>query len=236
MKSGSADEGRSFFGIQFPFESPKVAAERPLEAILPPGSQSRFGAFPSENGRGGRASKRSSYARFVPVKGHEAFGIEIPGRLKAGITIRTCMETLDQTDRKILDSLMKDASGGIPKLAKALGLPRSTVEYRVLRMRRRGIIKAIRAVPNYERIGRSVTAFVLVAGLPMPEGQERDHSKRILQLSGIDEVYVLAGEWDLILKIRASSIDDLRSKVEEVRGLRGIGRTLTCVVFKVARE
>ena len=84
------------------------------------------------------------------------------------------MEEIDETDREILEVLMTDASRSIAEIARELDMPRPTVQYRVQKMRERGVIKAIKAIPDYGKLGKTVTAFVLVNFLPNPDVSQRE--------------------------------------------------------------
>lgn len=147
------------------------------------------------------------------------------------------MEQLDETDREILDVLMQDASRSIADIARELHMPRPTVQYRVQKMRERGVIRAIKAIPDYGKLGKPVTAFILVSFLPNPDVSQRELADKISKLAGVHEVHVISGEWDLLLKIRAASMEDLgRIVIDKLRALKGVGHTVTCASFTAVKE
>ncbi len=147
------------------------------------------------------------------------------------------MEELDDTDREILDVLMQDASRSIADIARDLGMPRPTVQYRVQKMRERGVIRAIKAIPDYGKLGRPVIAFILVKFLPNPDTNQRELAERASRLAGVQEVHVISGEWDLLLKVRASSMEELgRMVIDKLRALKGVGHSMTCASFAVIKE
>jgi DNA-binding Lrp family transcriptional regulator len=147
------------------------------------------------------------------------------------------MEETDETDREILDVLMTDASKSIAKIARELDMPRPTVQYRVQKMRERGVIKAIKAIPDFGKLGKPVTAFVLVSFLPNPDVSQRELAEKISKLAGVHEVHVISGEWDLLLKVRAASMEELgRMVIDKLRGMKGVGHTVTCVSFTSVKE
>ncbi len=147
------------------------------------------------------------------------------------------MEDIDATDREILDLLMNDASRSIAELARELKMPRPTVQYRVQKMRERGVIRSIKAIPDYARLGKPVTAFVLVSFLPNVEVSQRELGEKIAKLGGVHEVHVISGEWDLLLKVRAASMEELgRLVVDRLRSMKGVGHTVTCASFTAVKE
>ena len=147
------------------------------------------------------------------------------------------MEELDETDREILDVLMQDASRSIAEIARELDMPRPTVQYRVQKMRERGVIRAIKAIPDYAKLGRPVTAFILVNFLPNPAVSQRALAEQCATLAGVHEVHVISGEWDLLLKVRAGSMEELgRMVIDKLRAMKGVGHTMTCASFTPVKE
>ena len=147
------------------------------------------------------------------------------------------MEDVDDTDREILELLMDDASRSIAQLARELKMPRPTVQYRVQKMRERGVIRSIKAIPDYAKLGRPVTAFVLVSFLPNVDVSQRELGEKIAKLAGVHEVHVISGEWDLLLKVRAASMEELgRLVVDRLRAMKGVGHTVTCASFTAVKE
>ncbi len=147
------------------------------------------------------------------------------------------MEEIDETDREILDVLMQDASRSIADIARELRMPRPTVQYRVQKMRERGVIRAIRAIPDYAKLGKPVTAFVLVTFLPNPDVSQRELADKISKLAGVHEIHVISGEWDLLLKVRAGSMEELgRMVIDKLRAMKGVGHTMTCASFTAVKD
>ena len=138
---------------------------------------------------------------------------------------------LDEKDSKILAELMKNGRRSVVDIAADLSLPRATVQERIRRMVGTGIIRKFVAVPDYSKIGKPVTAFILVSFLPGAVSQ-RELAEQVGGIPSIHEVHLIAGEWDIILKARAVSVDELSMLVvDRLRALRGVARTVTCVSF-----
>ena len=57
------------------------------------------------------------------------------------------------------------------------------------------------------------------------------------KIPGVYEVAVISGEWDMLLKVRAGSVEDIgRLVVDRLRALKGIEKTETCVAFQTIKE
>jgi len=144
---------------------------------------------------------------------------------------------IDDRDRIILEELKRDASQSITKLSKKTGLPRTTVGERIRRMVAKQIIKKFTVMIDYEKIGLPITAFILVSFLPNPEISQRQLAKRISKMKNVSDVYIVSGEWDLILKVRGKSMEEIGELIiDHLRGIKGVGRTVTCTSFTTVTE
>ena len=71
----------------------------------------------------------------------------------------------------------------------------------------------------------------------LPNVSQRELAKRIAELSGVYEVHIISGEYDLLLKVRGKSLEEIgKLVVDKLRQLKGVGRTLTCACFETVKE
>jgi len=48
---------------------------------------------------------------------------------------------------------------------------------------------------------------------------------------------VISGEWDMLLKVRANSVEEIgKLVVDKLRAMKGIEKTETCVSFQTIKE
>ncbi|MEM3396718.1 MAG: Lrp/AsnC family transcriptional regulator [Thermoplasmata archaeon] len=143
----------------------------------------------------------------------------------------------DEMDAKILRILVEDASMPVTKIADKLGLPRTTVQERIARMREQEIIQKYTVIVNHRLLGRGTAAFVLVSFMPGVGYSQREVAEKIAKISGVEEVHLIAGEWDILLKVRAATIEDIgKLIIDKIRAIPGVARTLTCTVFETIVE
>jgi len=144
---------------------------------------------------------------------------------------------LDKRDLEILKILMKDARKSYSELAEELGLPRTTVQEKVKRMLEKGYIKGFTAIPDYSKLGKPATAFVLISFTPMMDISQRELASMIARMDNVYEVHLISGQWDMLLKIRAGSTEEVgKLVVDNLRGIKNISKTETCFVFYTAKE
>jgi DNA-binding Lrp family transcriptional regulator len=62
-------------------------------------------------------------------------------------------------------------------------------------------------------------------------GAEAKVFEALSKIEGVEEVNVVYGEYDIIAKVNARSMDDLRNiVVKQIRGVRGIVKTETAII------
>ena len=144
---------------------------------------------------------------------------------------------LDEKDELILEELRKDSRMSTANIARKTGLPRVTVHERIRKLRERGVIRRFTALLDYSKIGRPATAFVLVSYDPHQQITQRKLAERLAKLDGVYEVHILAGDWDLLLKVRSDSVEGIgKLVVDRLREIGGIGRTVTLTCFSSVKE
>jgi DNA-binding Lrp family transcriptional regulator len=144
---------------------------------------------------------------------------------------------MDRTDSLILSELQEDSRRTLTLMSKKLGIPRTTILSRIRALKKEGIIKKFTIIPDHTRLGRPTTAFVLASYLPTAKISQREVAKRISHMEGVFEVHLISGEWDMIIKLRAESMEKVGEIViDRLREIEGVGRTVTCGSFASLKE
>ena len=143
----------------------------------------------------------------------------------------------DEKDLKILEQLVADGRKYVVVISNELGIPRATVQERLRRMVSSGAIKKFAAIPDYAKIGKGVTAYILVSFSATGNVSQRSLAETITKIPGVYEVSLISGEWDILLKVRASSVEEIGMLViDKLRMMKGIEKTQTCVSFQTIKE
>lgn len=144
---------------------------------------------------------------------------------------------LDEKDSAILEELLKDSRKTTKAIARELDIPRATVHDRIAKMEQKKVIKKYTAIPDYSQLGIGVTAFILVQFSPQEGPSQRETAEEIADLTGIYEVHMISGEYDMLLKVRGSTVEDIgRLVIDRLREIKGVARTLTCACFSTIKE
>ena len=145
------------------------------------------------------------------------------------------MRKLDDTDRKLLKLLQDDDRLSLAELGKRIGAPPSTVNDRIKRLTRQGLIAGFHARIAPEALGLNLLAFMLV-GWNNPK-VEAAFLKKVKASPEVLECHHITGAWNYLLKLRLGTTRDLeRFLADTVKGIGGVERTETLIVLSSAKE
>ena len=140
--------------------------------------------------------------------------------------------SIDNKDKLILEELTKDARTPTKRIATTLDIPRVTVHTRIEKMKQDGIIKGFTVVTDYKKIGLPVLAFVFINFTTRGKLTQEELAETIAKIDNVYEVHLISGEWDILVKIRGESLDQIGKIVlERIRMLDGVAKTITCPSF-----
>jgi Lrp/AsnC family leucine-responsive transcriptional regulator len=150
------------------------------------------------------------------------------------------MVGLDSGDLSILRIIQEDCRLTSREISDQTGLPITTVFAKMRRMEKAGLIKGYRAVLNPTQLGSGTTAFIL-ASFSYKSGEkrisQREVARELANFPEVQEVHIISGEWDIIMKVKAKDVDSIgKYVVDRLRLVKGIAKTLTCLVFQSEKE
>lgn len=139
------------------------------------------------------------------------------------------MESLDDVDRKMIDSLRVDGRMSAPALAEQLSIGRATAYNRFDRLVESGVIDGFSARVDPAAVGLTVSALVMVN---VRQGRWRDLRAELSALPGVEWLGVAAGRFDFVLLVRGSSLEHLRDvALHELQQIDGVRSAETIVLL-----
>jgi len=127
---------------------------------------------------------------------------------------------MDDTDAKILNLLRDNARMKNTEIARQVDLTERAVRARIEKLVREGIIRKF----TIETSPVGVEGIVLI---DTQVDKTVDLKERARTMS--ESVFECSGDFDLAVKLRADTLDDLNKRVDEIRKLPGVNRTSTLV-------
>ena len=142
------------------------------------------------------------------------------------------MKPLDDIDRKLIALLQDNARLSTVHLAKAVGLSRSTVQERVLRLEATGVIAQYTV--RLGSGGDPLRAWLL---LRYADGFSCDDVMPLLEaMPQVQACHSVAGETDMLVLLRAETPSMLSDLREAIAGFRGIDDVTTLPVLRTLLE
>lgn len=144
---------------------------------------------------------------------------------------------LNHKDFRILAELEKNSGQKISILAKRLGMPRSSLHARIKRLEREGVIRTYKAVLDNEKTGMPLTVMVHI--VITSKQNAKDIADRLKKMHNVEEIYIVAGPFDIIIKIRLKNTNELAKFIFGETGLRswqGVERTESMIVLSAEKE
>jgi DNA-binding Lrp family transcriptional regulator len=146
-----------------------------------------------------------------------------------------------EKDLRILNLLQKNCRMTAKDVAQTIDSPVTTVFAKIKRMEKLGIIKDYKAVLDAQKLNRGTTAFILASvSYRLKEGaalSQRKIAKEIARLPEVQEVHIITGDWDILIKVKEKDVGAIgKFVVDKLRMVEGIEKTLTCMVFETEKE
>ena len=147
---------------------------------------------------------------------------------------------LDEKDLAILTLLQKNCRMTAREIARKIDSPITTVFAKMRRMEQQKVIKEYRAILDSKKLNFGTTAFIL-ASFSYRNGEtplsQRVIAEQIAKFPEVQDVHIISGDWDILIKIKEESVDAVGNFViDKLRTVKGIEKTLTCMVFDTQKE
>ncbi|MGV0816637.1 Lrp/AsnC family transcriptional regulator [Martelella sp. AMO21009] len=144
---------------------------------------------------------------------------------------------LDRFDRAIMSTLAENGRISITDLAKRIGLSKSPTQARVRHLEEAGIIRGYRAILDPIQLGLDYVAFVEVKLSDTREKALSEFNKAVVGLVEVEQVHMIAGRFDYLLKIRTASMRSYRRVLaERISTLPHVASTSTYMAMQSIKE
>ncbi|MFP3984437.1 MAG: Lrp/AsnC family transcriptional regulator [Candidatus Bathyarchaeia archaeon] len=149
---------------------------------------------------------------------------------------------LDKKDVKILKLLQENCKLSSREISNKINSPITTVFTKIKRMEKLGLIKDYKAILDAKMLDKGATAFILASFVyrnPKTDAplSQRDLARQISRFPEVQEVHIITGDWDILIKIKTKDVDAVgKFVIDKLRFVEGVEKTLTCMVFDTVKE
>jgi len=143
------------------------------------------------------------------------------------------MSRLDESDFKILKELQRDGRISFAEISRRTGIPDSTIYDRITKLKSKGVIRGFAVILDDKKLGINITALV---GVETKSENYNRVAKKLSQIDEVIEVYGVTGEFDLMVKIKAVSMEDLSRILNVIRSMNGVDDIFVMTVLEIFKE
>ncbi|MFI8522012.1 Lrp/AsnC family transcriptional regulator [Streptomyces sp. NPDC085481] len=137
--------------------------------------------------------------------------------------------TVDELDTRILRLLIEQPRTSVREYARILGIARGTVQARIDRLERDGVITATGPVLSPAALGHPVLAFVHIE---VTQGHLDEVGDALATVPEIVEAFSITGGGDLLTRVVARDAGHLEDVIQRLIQLPGVVRTRTEIALR----
>lgn len=142
-------------------------------------------------------------------------------------------QTLDPTDHRLIALLRDDARAPTAELARKLGLSRTTVQSRIERLERTGVITGYSVRLAEPRDRGAVHAYIFITVKPK---QAARVETEVRKLGEVHLLQAVSGAFDMIATATTPSIAAMDALIDSIGALEGVERTTSSIVLATKFE
>lgn len=138
---------------------------------------------------------------------------------------------MDDLDHRLLALLRHDGRAAVADLAKALKVSRGTINNRMARLQRDGVIAGYTVRLRPDATPDEIHAWTALA----VEGNQQRAIQALLGEPAIAALHDTNGRWDLLAELRVGSLGELSAALERIRRVPGVTASETSVHLQTFR-
>lgn len=132
------------------------------------------------------------------------------------------------TESHLIALLKANAREPVASLARKLGLARSTVQERIARLEREGVIRGYTTVLSEESEARKLRAVVMIAADPRQADRIGAELKRMTEVRALSAV---SGAYDMMAIVEADTPARMDAALDRIGKAGGVARTVSSIIL-----
>jgi len=143
---------------------------------------------------------------------------------------------MDSKDIAILELLQKDARIPLKEIGERVGLAAPTVHERIQSMMRQGVIRGFTTIIDPKKVDLDITAFIMLYFKTGGSLGDERVIELIRSIPDIQECFHLAGDEDLIVKVKTKNMVTLEDIILALSKSGHFSRTKTIIALSNVKE
>lgn len=135
---------------------------------------------------------------------------------------------MDELDRKLISLLRVNARLPLVRLAKALGIARSTAQLRLKSLEDAGTITGYTLSLSGPQSSAGIRAIVMIT---VDSAREAQVITQLGKRHEVTKVYTISGRYDLCVMLETESTADLDQMLDRIRRIDGVTETFSNILL-----
>ncbi len=132
-------------------------------------------------------------------------------------------------DQELVDILTANARIPLAEVAKTLGVSRATVQGRLNRLEREGVIAGYTTIMGKEEVHATTLSAVIMIELEVK--QQVNVVSQLRKRPEIVQCYTVSGYFDLFVKIKCTTSTHLDEVIDAIAAMEGVRRTTSSILL-----
>ncbi len=138
---------------------------------------------------------------------------------------------LDENDLEIIRELEQNDEKNLEELAAELDLSKSTIHYRLNRLKEDGVITDISADIDPQSLGLAMVVITEV-NVSHESGYADEIGDVLVDVEGVQQVYYTMGDVDFVVISRVQNHDQMNEVVDDIVAIDGVNETSSRFVMR----
>lgn len=134
---------------------------------------------------------------------------------------------VDEIDEKIMELLEENSRMTYVEIGNSVGLSEGAVRNRIQSLVADKVIKRFTIEKSISHGVRALTMIAVEPGVPTFEV-----SKKVNMLEGVERIYEVTGEYDIVMVSNGNNIESINKVIEDIRKIPGVEKTNTIIVLR----
>lgn len=142
-------------------------------------------------------------------------------------------DELDDIDSRIIQALVKNARITLSQMSKEIDVPDATISHRLKKLDN-NVIKQYTLILDLDKLGLNITSIIIIQ---TESDKHHNVESELAKLDEVTEVYSISGEYDILIKVWAHSLDELNEIVnDKIRSVDGVEDLTEMIVMERVKE
>jgi len=140
---------------------------------------------------------------------------------------------ISEAEQRLINLLKQDVRASISDLARQLNISRATVQARISKLEKAGVITGYILELGKDYLQSFITAHVLIA---VQQKLSSKVSADLLRIEQVSEIHAISGDYDVIAVIKAKNTEMLSHILDDIAMFDGVERTNSSVILETKKN